>query len=84
MNCSFTYSVHVMLGFKGEDYGKGRWTQTQLLTGGRDIGKNKSKLYLKLNTKTKRARYKRQTRDKRQSSNEKQPDKVATKNSKTK
>ena len=30
------------MGFKGEDYGKGRWIQTQLHTEGKDMGKWKA------------------------------------------
>ena len=56
----------VRLGFKGENYGRGRWTQTQLHTGGK-IRRNKRRALMKADTKTKS----RQNRAK---------DKVANKN----
>ena len=40
-------------GFKGENYGKGRWTQTQLHTGDKDKGEQKMSFILKLSPKTK-------------------------------
>ena len=75
-------------GKNGENYGKGRWTQTQLHTGGKDKGeqkkqnnnkkkekkKKKKSFILKLSPKTKS----RQNGGKTQSSNQKPQGKVAT------
>ena len=52
-------------GFKGENYGEGRWTQTQLHTGGEDKGEQKTSFILKLIPKIKS----KQNGGKRQSSN---------------
>ena len=62
-------------GIKGETMERGRWTQMQLHTRGKDMGKQKASFILKLKTKNRS----RQNGGKRQSSNQKQQGKVATK-----
>ena len=55
-------------GFKGENYGKGRWTQTQLHTGGNDKGEQKASFNLaKAECKKNQGR---QNGDKKQSNNQ--------------